>query len=314
MNDVVLLTILQTSSRSLFGTTVNMEGTWDETTTGSALASVGLIGTDTSSLHDGNYPIYGDGTPRSFWFALETTGKLTFQASANGRGLAATYTPPGGGLETLAFRQTNGTSAYNTDVALFRTVDGLNQPPSMYDCRPLESLPLVDNNQLVAIATYVTSEPKSIGEGATGPVVQVLQDVSGAWLDRALLYFYSWPGFCPGSLAQSDGLIAGATTYVFSYENVAGDNYSGAVLSDVGGRWHLVTFAEPAGFAFSKTPVTTSGVISPDFGKQSVTSSDIWDAGRCSQSLMFRFDRPKDEFVSVGSTVDQPPALRGCPT
>lgn len=304
-HDVVLLTLLQTGARTVDGTTVNLEGSWQETTTGASSVSDGLNGPATSSRQN-SFRVLGYGNPSSFWITIDDPSKLTLQAAMRNHSIIATYPPAGGGLRSLTFQPSNGTVGYEADVNLFSLVDNLNlasSPP----CVPRETLPIAIGNERVAVASYMTRSPLSMTGGHIRPVVGVFVYRTLAWRQVALLPGSGW---CPSgitSLART--VIPGATAVLVTFGTLAADiNWPGVIVSNVGHRWHLVDFAVPARFASGK-PVLTHTLLSPAPGKRIVRLWEYWAVGdsavgACSQSVPYRFAPSKGEFRVAGPVED----------
>lgn len=310
-DDVVLLTILQTSPRFVAGNTVDLEGTWAETTSDSSpgIATVGNGGGPPSSH---SFAISGDGDPGGFWFTVENQDKLTFQAKLVGRSVVADFTPPGGGLQALTFLPTPGLPQYDADVDLFDTVAAFNLTGGFGEtCVPLETFPFSVGGQQLAVATFISRLKHPPGASQDGPVISVLtEQTGGSWQPTVTLDSSGLT--CPSVLVTSDTLIPGAKAFGFSYPPSAGSNSAGNLLSNTGGRWHLVDFILPPGLGGPK-PVTTTGLSNPDYGQHTVTLSDSWLVGQCSQSARFGFSRARGAFVSIGKVVDHYPVKQCSP-
>jgi hypothetical protein len=121
------------------------------------------------------------------------------------------------------------------------------------------------------------------------PVMQVLAWANGEWTSRAT---FDLPGAVVGTLVALH-IAPGAQSFASTATPGAGDNLVGAVISNFGGRWHVVTFDTPQGrSSVLVSPVFTSGA--------DLTMQQIGDAGGCVAKTPYRFDPKEDAFVVAG--------------
>jgi type V secretory pathway adhesin AidA len=104
-DDVVLLTLLQTSDGGI-------SGTWSETAL-VATQAVALNGTETVRPPQNSFSVQGsiDG-PSSLSLTVNNEKSSQFDVNVSSGGLEVEYTPYGGGLSTLDFQLTSGTQSY----------------------------------------------------------------------------------------------------------------------------------------------------------------------------------------------------------
>lgn len=102
--DAVLLTLLQSPS--------GVSGTWTEATT----YTVDPLGGGGPNPNN-SFPVQGSDVTAS------TMTLHGFQVNPATGGLTLTYTPPGGGIQTLTFKRVSNSSPYNQAVAAIRYED-----------------------------------------------------------------------------------------------------------------------------------------------------------------------------------------------
>lgn len=149
---------------------------------------------------------------------------------------------------------------------------------------------------VIAVVAYLAKPAKQ-----AVPVGAVLRWTGRSWspIWTSVQLFGGWLGFPSGTLALQ--LVPGTVSYAIEATPSAGDNWSGAVISNLGGYWHLIPFLVPMGAFGAARDLTTTAPVSPQFrAGDKVTLKNIWDAGACQQSMPFRYDRSSSEFVSAG--------------
>jgi hypothetical protein len=106
--DAVLLTLLQTPS--------GVSGTWTETSNNTVLTVSGSV--------NGSTPVRGSDVTSSS-MTLNGTVASPYQLSSANGGLTLTYTPSGGGIQTLSFDRVTSNQSYNQAVTQIRE-EGFN--------------------------------------------------------------------------------------------------------------------------------------------------------------------------------------------
>jgi hypothetical protein len=114
-SDAVLLTLLQSPS--------GVSGTWTEAAA-TSVYPLGLSGLSRGGM--GSRPVQGTDVTASTMTLTGTAAgafQVTFQANNASVGLSLTYTPSGGGIQTLNFDRVTSAQQYNQAVAAIQRQD-----------------------------------------------------------------------------------------------------------------------------------------------------------------------------------------------
>jgi hypothetical protein len=238
-------------------------------------------------------------------------GSVRFSGSVTRSGIVLYMPQPSGTIEAAAFAP-GSVASYDTAVRRLQAqteIPSLKAYVSSHNVRPdpvlfgqsitVRTAPFSTRGQILAIVGYNTS-PKVV------PVLATLRWGGSSWSQVWLAtVFGGWTGL-PYRLTPL-ALERRVVTYGLNGIQTAGDDSPGAVVSDIGGKWHLVPFVLPLGTsAFDAYPAEpdreTTTLITPTFGSGgTVTLSQIWDAGQCQELLRFRYSDGRGAFVPIGS-------------